>query len=649
MFDSIRNHQKILQFFLLLLIVPAFLFFGVSGYERFLSGGDDVVAKVGSLKITKQDYERARAAQMQQMKQVLGDQFDASMLETPQVRKEVLESLVSQRALLADAIDKKITVSDGRLVQALEQAIPGLKNADGTFNKELYRSMLVQQGLSEAGFEAQARRDLSMQTAPEALVRSAFIPKTVVERLIAIQEEQREIAEMVLKPSDFIAQVKPSPDQLKKYYDENGKSFEIPESAKIEYVVLSAETLTAGVAVDAAEVKTAYEQNKAKYAVAEQRQASHVLVSGEKDKKAAKAKAEDLLKQIKAGGDFAAIAKANSDDPGSGSKGGDLGFFSRDMMVKPFSDAAYALKQGEISDVVESEFGFHIIKLTGIKGGGEKKFEEVKAEIEADFKKQKAQKIYAENTEQFNSLVYEQSDSLKPVADKLKLTIQTAQGVTRSGVVNPTPAPGEKPPLINNQKLLKALFSDDSTAKKRNTESVEVSPGILVSARIVEFKPTQKKSFESVENEIRGAVIAAEANKLASAAGEAKIKSLKEKADGTGFSPARVVSRNAPSGLSQSALENIYKASSMKLPAFVGVDLGPAGYAVYQVSKVIAGEPKKIEELRVAAGPQISQLIGQQDLADLMESVKLRYPSKITASANGAVAPAAPAPAPATK
>jgi peptidyl-prolyl cis-trans isomerase D len=630
MFDSIRNHQKVLQFFLLLLIVPAFLFFGVSGYERFLSGGDDVVATVGNLKVTKQDYERARGAQMQQMKQVLGDQFDASMLDTPEVRKEVLDSLVAQRALLADAIDKKISVSDGRLVQALEQAIPGLKNADGSFNKELYRSMLVQQGLSEAGFEAQARRDLSMQTAPEALVRSAFIPKTVVERLITIQEEQREIAEQVLKPSDFIAQVKPTAEQLKKYYDENNKAFEIPESAKVEYLVLSAETLTAAIAVDAAEVKTAYEQNKSKYSVPEERQASHVLVSGEKDKKAAKTKAEDLLKQIKAGGDFAAIAKANSDDPGSGAKGGDLGFFSRDMMVKPFSDAAYAMKQGEVSDIVESEFGFHIIKLTGIKGGGEKKFEDVKAEIEADFKKQKAQKIYAENTEQFNSLVYEQSDSLKPAADKLKLVIQTAEGVSRGGVMVAPTAPGAKPSLLNNPKLLKALFSDDSTSKKRNTESVEVSPGVLVSARIVEFKPTQKKAFELVENEVRGAVISTEARKLATVAGEAKVKALKEKADATGFSPARIVSRNAPSGLGQSALEIIYKASAMKLPAFVGVDLGPAGYAVYQVSKVVVGDPKKVEELRVAAGPQISQLLGQQDLADLMESVKLRYPSKVS-------------------
>jgi peptidyl-prolyl cis-trans isomerase D len=625
MFDSIRNHQKILQFFLLVLIVPAFIGFGLSGYERFLGSGDDVVAEVGKQKVTKQEFERARNQQSQQMRQVLGDQFDPATLDTPQIRKEVLDNLISQRALMADAVDKRLMVSDGRLVQALEQSVPGLKNADGTFNKDLYRSMLAQQGLTEAGFEAQARKDLAMQMSPEAILRSAMTPKAVVDRLVTIQEEQREVAEILLKPSDFVAQVKPTPEQLKKYYDENLKAFEVPESAKVEYLVLSSEALAASAAVNAEDVKKFYDNNKVKYTIPEQRQASHILVSGEKDKAAAKAKAEGLLKQLKAGGDFAALAKANSDDPGSGAKGGDLGFFSRDMMVKPFSDAAYLLKEGQMSELVESEFGFHIIKLTAIKGGGEKKFEEVKAEIEADYKKQEAQKAFAKKTDDFNTLVYEQSDSLKPAADKLALTIQTAEGVTRAGVL---PAPGAKPSPLNNPKLLKALFSDDGLVKKRNVEAVEVSPGTLVSARIVEHKPAKAKAFETVENEVRGAVMTAEAKKLTIAAGEAKVKVLKEKADAAGFSAPRMVGRANPSGLSQPALEAVYKASAMKLPAFVGVDVGPSGYVVYQVSKVVGADAKRVDELRASALPQIAQLSGQQDLADLMESVKSRFSIK---------------------
>jgi peptidyl-prolyl cis-trans isomerase D len=652
MFDSIRNHQKVLQFFLLVLIVPAFVFFGVSGYEKFLTGSDETVAEVGKQKITKQDFERARGQQIQQMKQVLGDQFDPSMLDTPQARKEVLDNLIAQRALMSDAVDKRVIVSDARLVQALEQSVPGLKNPDGTFNKDLYRSMLIQQGLTEQGFEAQARKDLAMQTSPEAIIRSAMTPKAVADRLIGIQEEQREVADFILKPSDFLAQVKPTPEQLKKYYDENLKSFEIAESAKVEYVVLSSEALSASIAVKPEDIKTFYDNNKTKYAIPEQRQASHILVSSSKDKAAAKTKADSLLKELKAGADFATLAKANSDDPGSGSKGGDLGFFSRDMMVKPFSDAAYLLKEGQLSDVVESEFGFHIIKLTAVKGGGEKKFEEVKAEIEADYKKQKAQEAFTKSTDEFNTLVYEQSDSLKPAADKLKLTILSAEGVSRSGVL---PAPGAKPSVLNNPKLLKALFSDDALVKKRNIESVEVSPGTLVSARIVEHKPAKSKAFETVENEVRGAVLAAEAKKLAVAAGEAKLKALKEKADSTGFSAPRMVGRPNPTGLSQAGLDAVYKATATKLPAYVGHDLGPAGYAVYQVSKVVSTEPKRIEEMRTAALPQLNQLSGQQDLADLMESVKARVSVKRFEEKMGAPAdkdsapPAKAAPSPASK
>jgi peptidyl-prolyl cis-trans isomerase D len=522
-------------------------------------------------------------------------------------------------------VDKRVIVSDARLVQALEQSVPGLKNPDGTFNKELYRSMLIQQGLTEQGFEAQARKDLAMQTSPEAIIRSAMTPKAVADRLIGIQEEQREVADLIMKPSDFIAQVKATPEQLKKYYDENLKSFEIAESAKVEYLVLSSEALSASIAVKPEDIKTFYDNNKTKYAIPEQRQASHILVFSSKDKAAAKTKAESLLKELKAGADFAALAKANSDDPGSGSKGGDLGFFSRDMMVKPFSDATYLLKEGQLSDIVESEFGFHIIKLTAIKGGGEKKFEEVKAEIEADYKKQKAQEAFTKSTDEFNTLVYEQSDSLKPAADKLKLTILSAEGVTRGGVL---PAPGAKPSILNNPKLLKALFSDDSLVKKRNIESVEVSPGTLVSARIVEHKPAKSKAFETVENEVRGAVLAAEAKKLTVSAGEAKVKALKEKADSTGFATPRLVARGNPSGLGQSGIDAVYKAAATKLPAFVGVDLGPAGYAVYQVSKVVSVEAKRIDEMRTAALPQLNQLSGQQDLADLMESVKARVSVK---------------------
>jgi peptidyl-prolyl cis-trans isomerase D len=638
-----------LQFFLLVLILPAFVFFGVSGYERFLTGGDELVAEVGKLKVTKQDFDRARGMQAQQMKQVLGEQFDPSMVDSPQIRKEVLDNLIGQRALMADAVDKRVVVSDARLVQAIEQAVPGLKGADGTFNKELYRSMLIQQGLTEAGFEAQARKDLAMQTSPEAIIRSAFTPKAVVDRLVSIQEEQREVADLLLKPSDFLAQVKTTPEQLKKYYDDNIKSFQIAESAKVEFLVLSSDALSAGVTVKPEDIKSFYDNNKTKYSIPEQRQASHILVSGEKDKKVAKTKAESLLKELKAGADFATLAKANSDDPGSGAKGGDLGFFSREMMVKPFSDAAYLLKEGQLSDVVESEFGFHIIKLTAVKGGGEKKFEEVKAEIEADYKKQEAQKLFTKSTDDFNTLVYEQSDSLKPAADKLKMVVQTAEGVTRNGVL---PAAGAKPSPLNNPKLLKALFSDDGLVKKRNTEAVEVSPGNLVSARIVEHTPAKSKTFESVENEVRGAVIAAESKKLTIAAGEAKVKALKEKADATGFSAARPVSRGNPAGLGQAGLEAVYKAASTKLPAFVGVDLGPAGYAVYQISKVVGAEAKRIEEMRSAASPQLTQLAGQQDLADLMESVKgrtsvKRFEQKIAApdkdaDPSGATAPAKP-------
>jgi len=274
------------------------------------------------------------------------------------------------------------------------------------------------------------------------------------------------------------------------------------------------------------DLKTYYEQNVARLSGTEERRASHILIAAAKgssdaERQKAKARAEELLTQVrKAPESFAEVARKNSQDTGSAPQGGDLDFFARGAMVKPFEDAAFALKKGEISDVVESDFGYHIIKLTDIKAPKQKSFAELRTSLEADLKNQQARTKYAEAAEAFANGVYEQSDSLKPVADKLKLEVQSANRVLRQ------PEPGAKG-VLANAKFLEAIFSTDTVANKRNSEAVEVGPSQLAAARITQYTPARTLPLAEVRAAVRERVVNARAAELARQEGEKQLAAWK--------------------------------------------------------------------------------------------------------------------------
>ncbi len=624
MFDSIRKHQRVLQFLLLILIFPAFVFFGVSGYDRFLSDGDSV-ATVNGTKISRQQFDQAMRDQLDRMRETLGGQIDPSLLDTPQARAEVLNGLIAQQLLLDAAIEYRINVTDTQLRETILE-IPGLRKADGSFDMERYRTLLSAQGLSEAGFESRLRRDLATQALTEAASQSAIVPRVLLDRLIALQEQVREVREQLFSPKEQVGKLNPDDAQMRKYYDDNAARFETPESARIEYLVLGVKELEAGVVLSADDVRTYYEQNKSRYTTPEERRASHILINldpsaSAEDKASARKKADELLSQLRGGADFAALARANSQDPGSAIKGGDLGFFQRDTMVKPFADAAFALKEGALSEVVESDFGLHLIKLTGIKPGAIKPFEEVRTNIESELRKQQAGKKFAESAEAFTNTVYEQSDSLKPAAERFGLKIETTD-LPRSGA-----GLGPDSPLAN-RKLIDALFSQDSIANRRNTDAVEIGSNTLIAARIVEHRPARRKAFEQVADEVREQIIAAESQKLAAAAGVARLAELRQNASEAGFSPPQKVSRVAPGKLPAVALEAVFKASVDKLPVFVGVELGAGGYAIYRIDSVTDPKPEDIAKRREAFGTQVQSLFGQEQAASVLGG--LRTKAKIT-------------------
>ena len=628
MFEFVRTHQRLMQIFLLLLIVPSFALVGISSYVR--GNNESAVAKVAGEEISQQEFDDALRSRMNQMRQRFGAQFDEAMFNTPEVKQSILDNLIAQRVLKVETTAENLTVTDLTLQKNI-LGIPGLTLADGSFDKEGYARALAAQGMSQAMYENGLRQDLAQQQLSNAVQGSAFSPKTVVAQIDAITSQEREIQVVNFKAADYVADVKPTDAVLKSYYDKNGAQFEIPEMATIQYVVLSGETIAAQMTVSDDEINDYYKQNLKNYQTPQQRRASHILIKADKsasaaDKAAAKAKAEEVLALVKKQpGDFAQLAKQYSEDEGSKAQGGDLDYFGKGVMLKPFEDAAFSLKQDEISGLIETDFGYHIIRVTGIKPAGQKTLDEVKVAISEEIKKQKANKKFSELAETFTNTVYEQSDSLKAVADKLKLSIQSADNITRTPNLSNLAAMSN--PVLSNPKFLKALFSDDLIKNKHNMEALDLGANTLVSAHITDYKPASKRPFAEVKDVVTAHVVAAESVALAKKAGEAKLAGLQAKSDDAGFAASMTVSRMRQASIPRNAFDAVMKADIRKLPAFVGVEIPAQGYAVYRINKVqqLPVDPARSAE----TGKQIDNVLGSEAFYGFVQQLKQNGKLKI--------------------
>jgi peptidyl-prolyl cis-trans isomerase D len=625
MFDGIRKHQKLLQFALLLLILPAFVFLGVSGYQT--DEKDPGVAKVGTTTITTREYNAALQQQLDQVRQAMGEQADMSKVDTPEARKQLLDNIISRKVLEQHASESNVSVSRKAVFDALNSN-PMLKKDDGTFDEVRYKALIQAQGQTPEVFEAQISKDMASRLMIEALAQSAISSSAISSKVAALTEQVRVAKALNFKTTEFLAKAQPTDEQVKTYYDKNQAQFKTEESAKVEYLVLNADALAGQIALNPDDLRTYYEQNKQRFGTKEQRRASHIFFTASKTasesvKKAAKAGAEAALLAVqKEPAKFAEIARSRSQDAGSAEKGGDLGFFAKDGLVQAVADAAWVLKEGEISGLVESEDGYHVVKLTGIKPGDVKPFDAVKAEAEAELKRQQATKKFSESVEGFTNSVYEQADSLKGAADKFKLVIQTAQGLSRDA---PQPGAGV---VLSNAKLLKAIFSDDALVKKRNTEAIEVTPGTLVSARVIEYTPAATKPLDQVKANVVQILQAEQAKKEAVTQGEVALKALQGGGPANQFTdPALTISRMTPSNLGRESVEAIFRANEAKLPAYVGVAT-ESGYTVFMVTEVKAGEGKEVDARKPQLQGQVNGLFQQQEFLAFTDNLKNRF--KIT-------------------
>jgi peptidyl-prolyl cis-trans isomerase D len=632
MLDFFRNHQRLMMALLILIVVPGLGIVGIQGFSSFFDENANV-ASVNGHKITRVEYDGAMRQQVDRARQMLGAQFDPKMFESPEMRASLIDSLVQQRVLSDETQRLHLTASDAAVRRALlaDPTIASLRKPDGSIDVDQYKQLLAMQGMTPEQYDERIRYGLASDQIPSSIQSTAFTSKTLAQTLTEIAEQRRDVQGLAFRTVDYTAKIQPTDAQVKSYYDAHSAEFATPESATIQYLVMSPATLSAAVKPSDADLKKYYDDNIARFKTQAQVRVSHILITAPKDASAAdkakaKQQAETLLAQVKAHPDqFAEIAQKNSQDPGSAAKGGDLGYFSRGMIAggQAFDDAAFGLKKGEVSGIVQTDFGYHIIEATDVKPSVTQPFDEVKDAITKEVVAQQAAKNLADEAEGFTSTVYEQSKSLQPAADKYKLQIQTATVGSKPDPKLPPDSP------LNNTKFLAAVFAPDAVKQHNNTQAIDIGNSTLIAGRVTDYKAAAVPALDAIKDAVRTKVVAEEAAQAARKEGEAKLAELQKSNSTAGFSSVSKVSRNDAQGMPPAALNAIFKADSSKLPAYVGVDLGTDGYAIYRVNGIEKPDPVTADRL-AGAQQQVAQVYAQAEMESYLDSLKARSKVKVT-------------------
>jgi peptidyl-prolyl cis-trans isomerase D len=635
MFDAVRE-GKIARFFVILIfgvIIISFSFWGVETYVRGI-GSSDGVATVDGSTVSSQEFNTAYRNQLDQLRNMLGQSFDPSMMDNPEAKRGVLEGVINQRVLGSAARRVGLAIPDSQLRLRISE-VPAFQD-NGQFSLTRFQQFARSQGMTEVGLEERVREDLLLQQMRGTIVETAFVPKFQVESFARINDQQREVSHVTLAPKQFESAVKTDAAAVKTYYDTHTDEFKIAEQVKLEYVMLSAEKFAADMPASDQEIKEIYDQR------VKQGQYTKKANTSDAEKKPARTKAEQVLKEVKADPDkFANLAKKYSQDTGSAAQGGDLGVFGRGAMVKPFEEAVFSMKPGEVRGPIESEFGYHIIKLAEIKGEARKAshilisfeertqtLDEVKKDIAIEIKKQKAGKKYTEAAEKFNDMVFTQSDSLKPVVDEFKLVAQQSDYIPRTGA-------GANP-LLANKKLLDAAFSDEVLKNKRNTEAIEVGPNMLIAARVIGYKPAAQKPYAEASAAIQAKLKQEEAAKLVTKKGQEDLEQLKQGKElaGLSWSKPQLVSRKSLGDLPPVTVNPVFKADAKKLPVYLGTANQDGGYTLVKISKVVEAAAAD-EAKRKATAEQLQQGVAQNEFGAALKSLRGSASVKISQSALG--------------
>lgn len=574
--------QGIIATLILTFLAIPFILWGISSY--FDRGSSVAVAKVNGVEISQQAYR-------QRLEELRG--IDPRRAENRALHEMILESMIEQSLLTRDAEDRGYRMSDARLVQMIHD-LPYFRR-DGRFDQTLYEALLRRQGMRPADFETQLRRENLTTQLQRGLGETAFVTDEDVSALIRLIKQERRVSYAVLSADTFLPKISVSDAEVNEYYQANQESFRSPEAVRIEYVTLRASDTSQQIQPSEEELRQAYNAESARYVTPEKRRASHILVSvasganADADK-AARARAEALAKELRGGANFAAVAKKQSDDKDSGARGGDLGDFVAGVLPPELDAAIRALKPGEVSVPVRTQYGYHIVKLTDYKPEQRKPFESVRAQLLEQVRKRKGEERFYDLAERFRNLVYEHSEGLQPAAKELGLTVQTSDWFNKSGGTG----------IAAQPRVVSAAFEPDVLSRERNSDAIEINPETLVALHVVEHRPSAVRPLPEVRASIERALKERRAAEQARARAQEWVKQIDQgaklpdlaRATSAKVETGKTITRESAGGVDKRLSDAVFAAPRPKDRPVAGeVDLGPQGAAVYVLEAVRDVDP----------------------------------------------------------
>ncbi|MBL1292679.1 MAG: SurA N-terminal domain-containing protein [Thiotrichales bacterium] len=578
-----------------IIVIGITLTFALFGLGDYLTPDANIyVAEVDGKKIMQNELQRRYLQNRARLQATLGENFNPAFFSEDALKRQALDSLIEENVLLAKLSDSGQKVGNQQL-SATIQSLEAFKT-NGVFDNSAYQEQIRIQGESVEGFEQRIRRAIMIDQAASSVVQSSVVSDAELDAFVKLRDQQREISFVTIPRARFIDSVEVSDDDIRSYYDENSNRYQTVEQVSIEYLVLDANDYTADIEVEEEDIQFQYEERKAEFVVDEQRRASHILLevdagADEAVQAEIRAKAQALLDRANAGEDFAELAKANSEDAGSAGSGGDLGFFGKGVMVPAFEEAVFALEQDQISDLVQSSFGFHIIKLTGVQEERGKTYDEVKVQLENELKRDKAADIVIERSELLVDTTYENPETLSVAAEQLGIEIQVSELFERGRGIG----------IASDQQVREAAFSDE-VAQGNNSEVLQISGNRIVVLREKDREEPATKPLEEVRDQITANLKDQAANDAAKKLGAKLLADIESGSDVAeqfaanelSWSKAKFYSRH-DGQLDQIIAQDAFKVRQASEDAR-GIELRNGDYSIVKMTGIKDGDPASLSE-----------------------------------------------------
>ncbi len=611
---------------IILLIVVTFALWGITDY--FTPDQGLVVARVNDTEIGYYQYRNAWQQQRDRLRQMFGGTIPSALLDDASLRRQALEQLIDDEVLVQGAVAGGLRVGDGQLALSI-RSLPPFQQG-GQFSQAAYDAFLRSRGTSAQGFELDMRRSLLSEQVVSALRRSEIVTGRALDAALEAHTEQRRFRLLRVDPATLQVPA-PAEQRIHEWYEANPELYVQPERVKVRYIELSRDAIAAQVTVDEAELKAIYEQRRDSYRTPEQREARHILLTVAADAPAdevAKARAaiDALRARIEAGEDFAEVAKAESQDPGSAPLGGALGAFGRGVMDPAFEDTAFSLAKDALSEPVRTRFGWHLIQVTAIQPEGVRTFEDAREDVAREYRRAQAEQIFAEQVERLVNLGFEHPESLEVAAEALGVTPRTSEFFSRDGAA----ATG----IATEEAVRAAAFGDDVLEAGNNSELIELGSSRVAMLRVIEREPSRPRTLEEVRGEIAALLERKAAEEKAADVGRQVLAALRgggapdevAATHGLSFQPEQTATRDSPGGLSRALAETLFgmPAPSGEEPVYEGVQGAGGGYVVMALLGTARADldPAEAARTRERIAESLESGYGEQTFSAVMRALR---------------------------